>query len=356
MKHGGDILTYRHLYDGRIRDFSSNINPIGMPFGLKEKILNGIKELTKYPDIQYRNLKSEIAKYLGCNAGNIIVGNGAVEIINNISFMFNRVVVVTPCFSEYIERPEIFGKEIVKLPLDEEFEINIKLIKETISEGDLLILGNPNNPTGKRMKENELIEIHETIKEKNAFLLLDEAFFEFCPEDYDSIKLFSDSEDICIIRAATKFFALPGVRLGYAFTSKTMVEKYNRIALPWSVNTFAEIAAEHIFNDQHYITSSRDYIAVQREYLLSELRGIENIKVYDTHCNFILIKLLDDNEDNIFEYLAKKGILVRKASSFEGLDNSYIRVAIKDFSDNKYLVNALREYQQWRKQRITQEA
>lgn len=355
MRHGGDILTYRHLFDGRFRDFSSNINPIGMPFGLKDRLLNGIKEITKYPDIQYRNLKSEIAEYLRCNTENVIVGNGAVEIINNLSMMFNRAVVVTPCFAEYIERPKVFGKEVVKLPLDNEFEINVELIKENIREGDLLILGNPNNPTGKRIKDYVLTEIHEAVKEKNAFLILDEAFFEFCPEDYDSIKLFNESENVCIIRAATKFFALPGIRLGYAYTSKAIVEKYNKIVLPWSVNTFADMAAECIFSDEHYITTSKEYIATQREYLLSELRGIENIKVYDTHCNFILIKLLDDNEDDIFDYLAKKGILVRKASSFEGLDKSYIRVAVKDFNDNKYLVNALREYQRWRKQRTTQE-
>lgn len=344
MKHGGDILSHRDRFEGKLIDFSSNINPLGYPEKLNGAIMDGIAEMAVYPDIKYRNLKKEISDYLGCRIDEVIVGNGAVEVINNFSILFKRVLVVTPCFIEYIERPLVIGREVVRLPLGADFCITIEEIIRMLKEGDLLILGNPNNPTGKRIDKDTLIEIHSLVIKNNAFLLLDEAFFEFCDYDYDSIELFRDSENVCVIRAATKFFALPGVRLGYAFTSRSMAIKYDTVAIPWCVNVFADIAGSVIFKDKDYITRSKRYMAEQRRRLLMQLKDIEGIKAIDTDCNFILIKLLRGNEDDIFDFLIKRGIIIRKASSFEGLDKSYIRIAVKTFENNQYLVNCLMEY------------
>jgi threonine-phosphate decarboxylase len=348
MKHGGDILTYQNLYKGRIVDFSSNINPLGPPEGLREAIIERFNTLIAYPDIKYRRLRESIAEYLGCRADEVIVGNGAVEIINNFSMMFNRVVVFIPCFAEYIERPKILGKEILKLKLDNEFKINLNMLTQNLRAGDLLILGNPNNPTGLRIDIETLQKIQGMVNDKGAFLLLDEAFFEFCYSDYDSIRLFYNSLNVCVIRAATKFFGIPGIRLGYAWTNSSMVQKYCYLSLPWSVNSFAEIAGRYIFKDREYINKTKEYIQLQREYMAEELKRIENIKVFDTHANFILIKLLTYDEDYIFDSLIKRGMLIRKASSFEGLDKSYIRVAIKDYDSNKMLIEGLKECLEWR--------
>lgn len=343
MKHGGDILTYKDLYEGEIIDFSSNINPLGPPKGLKEVINNGFEKLIAYPDIQYRELKAEIAEYLGCNNYEVIVGNGAVEIINNVISMFKRVVVFTPCFSEYIKRAEILKKDIVKLPLDKEFNINVNTLIKDLKGGDLVVLGNPNNPTGKRIDIKTLKHIHKVCLFKGAFLLLDEAFFEFCPEDYDSISIFKNSKNVCIIRAATKFFGLPGIRLGYAFSNEDIVNKFENITPPWSVNAYADIAGRYIFRQHEYIKDSKEYIKRQREFMLSKLREIEDIEVYDTHTNFILIKLLKKTENEVFNSMISKGILIRKASSFEGLNNRYIRVAVKSEKQNEKLIQFLKE-------------
>jgi threonine-phosphate decarboxylase len=290
-----------------------------------------------------------VSNYLQCGEAEVILGNGAVEIINNLSIMFNRVIVVTPCFIEYIERPEIHGKEVLKLPLRKDFSIDVELLKISIREKDLIILGNPNNPTGRRIQRDKLIEIHELVKANNAFLLLDEAFYEFCLWDYDSIELFRNSKNVCVLRAATKFFALPGIRLGYGFSSKEFIEKYNSISLPWSINSFANAAGEIIFKDIDYIRKSKDYINAQREILLGELQNIEDIVAFDSDANFILIKLLKGNEDEIFDFLIRRGIMIRKASSFLELDKSFIRIAIKASKDNKYFVKCLKEYLLWKK-------
>ncbi|MDR7870504.1 MAG: pyridoxal phosphate-dependent class II aminotransferase [Tissierellaceae bacterium] len=345
MKHGGDLLTYEDHFEGELIDFSSNINPIGTPEGLNEVLIDGFNTLIAYPDIKYRNLKSSVAKYLKCNDENVLVGNGAVEIINNFTIASKRVVVMTPAFSEYEERAKIHGKEIRRIPYGEDFSIDIGSFKD-LQEDELLILGNPNNPTGLRIPEKELLEIYEIVRSRKAFLLLDEAFFEFCPEDYDSIELFKEDgyANVAIIRAATKFFALPGIRLGYCCTSNKKVEEISEIELPWSVNSLADIVGQYIFTDVKYINESKEYIDKERRYLLEELSKIEGVRVYDTHTNYILIELLKHNEEYAFNYFLRHGIVIRKCSSFVELGDNHIRVAIKDRENNERLLDAFRKY------------
>ena len=342
MKHGGDILSYQHLYDGSILDFSSNINPLGYP-GILDKIMaNGLACLTAYPDMQYRALRQATADYLGCQPDEVIVGNGAVEIIDAFCRKFPRVVTCVPCFAEYLERPAVYQHQINTLRLPGDFRLSASLFKDQIQPGDLIILGNPNNPTGQRIEKAELLRIQALAEEHGAFFLLDEAFFEFCPEDYDSIQLFYGKENVCIIRAATKFFGLPGLRLGYAYAPRTIVEEYDASALPWRINALADLAGRVIFQDAGYIQRTKQYIERQRQFMLSELRTIEGIIVYPTDTNFILLKLLYCTEHDVFTQLIRQGLLIRKASSFAGLDDTYIRVAVKDQTSNEKLIDALR--------------
>lgn len=341
--HGGDLITYKNMYGGEIIDFSSNINPLGPPKGLKDVLDEAYFELSAYPDIHYRELKSNIADYLGCRPDEVIAGNGALEIISNMCIMFKRVVVFIPCFIEYIKRPEVFGRQVLKLPLKDDFTTDESLLEKNLMEGDLLILGNPNNPTGRRIPKDTLVNIYETVERKGGFLLLDEAFFEFCPYDYDSIKLLEKRERVCIIRAATKFFALPGIRLGYAYANPVFIKSYREIESPWSINSFANAAARCIFKDADYIKSTKDYINKERQYMLNQLSKIEYVKACESHANFILVKILKHDEDHVFHEFIRKGIMIRKASTFEGLDKSHIRMAVKDHENNVKIINCIRE-------------
>lgn len=345
MNHGGDLISYESYYDGELIDFSSNINPLGPPEGLEQILIDSFNLLEAYPDIQYRKLKKSISEYLNCGEGNVLVGNGAVEIINNFTILANRVLVVTPSFSEYEKRAIVHGKGVVKIPYKEDFTIDIGAIEKIVQKHDLLILGNPNNPTGLRIEEKALIEIYNLIKGAEAYLLLDEAFFEFSPKDYDSTQLFKSSnyENIGIIRAATKFFALPGIRLGYGCSSTDKVKDLEKIELPWSINSLADAAGQFIFKDKEYIKESMDYIEKERNYLFGKLSKIEGLQPYRTHTNYILIQLLVWNEEYVFKFLLKKGIIIRKCSSFTNLPSGYIRVAIKDRDNNLRLINALKQ-------------
>lgn len=344
MKHGGDLLTYANEYHGELVDFSSNINPLGIPEGLTEVLINSFKDMESYPDIKYRKLKKSIAKYLKCDSNNILVGNGAVEIINNFIIPSKRVITMAPAFSEYEERAIAHGKKVKRIKYHEDFSIDIEAIDKVLEENDLLILGNPNNPTGVRVPQKDLIKIYELIISKNAFLLLDEAFYEFCPEDYDSIKIFKefDYKNIGIIRAATKFFALPGIRLGYGCTSTEKIEEIEAIQLPWSVNSLADTAGQFIFEQEDYIKKSKEYMETEREFMLEELSELKGMAVYNTYTNYILIKLLNWSEEFVFKHFLKYGIVIRKCSSFKELQGDFIRVAIKDRDNNKRLIEAFR--------------
>lgn len=345
MKHGGDLITYEEYYDGDLIDFSSNINPLGPPKGLYEELINNLDTLISYPDIKYRYLKSSIAGYLKCPMENVVVGNGAVDIIDSFILMFPRIIVFLPSFLEYERRVLVYDKEIIRLNYKEDFTLDLEAIKNNMKSGDLLILGNPNNPTGLRVDKETLLKLYKIIGEKEGYLLLDEAFYEFCPGDYDSIEIFKEYSfaNVGIIRAATKFFGLPGIRLGYGCISGKLMEEYKRIELPWSVNTLANIAGEYIFNCRDYIEESKAYIEEEREFLLEGLLNIGGIKVFNTHTNYILIKLLKWNEEYIFNFFLKRGLLIRKCSSFNGLDDSYIRVAIKDRKSNEKLIKTFIE-------------
>ncbi len=346
MEHGGDIYTYGKGLKGELLDFSSNINPLGMPEGLLDHLSGGYDHLLRYPDIQYRELRGEIAAYLDCGMENTIVGNGAVEIIDNFIMDSKRVVLMEPCFSEYRLRAQIHNKELLLLPSTSDYGLDLDAFIGRLRRGDLVILGNPNNPTGKRIKKEDLVKLHKEVLYSGAYLLLDEAFFEFAPEDYDSIDLFREwgYESVGIIRAATKFFALPGIRLGYCCAGAVKADRIRGLQLPWSVNSMADRAGAHIFRDKGYIERTRDYIAGQREYLMESLGGIEGLHPHESGSNFILVRLEGFTEEEVFQRLLQEGIMVRKCKSFKVLGDNHIRIAVKDENSNRRLVEALKNF------------
>lgn len=345
MKHGGDLLSYEGEFSGELVDYSSNINPLGPPELLKEKIDLEYDKLLAYPDIKYRKLKEAVGKYLKCSEENILVGNGAMEIIDLFNLISTRVITMSPAFSEYSLRARVHGKDYLEIGYREDFSLDMDRLEKEVKEGDLIIIGNPNNPTGLRLEKEELLSLYRMVSERKAYLVLDEAFFEFVPDDYDSIEVFKeyDYKNIGIIRAATKFFAIPGIRLGYGCVSKEMASYMSEKQLTWSVNVFAEIAGRYIFEDQAYIERSKSYIEEERNFLLSNLKEIEGLEPYKSLTNYILIKLLNKNEEEVFKALVKKGFVVRKCSSFKVLGNNHIRIAVKDRKNNERLIKALKE-------------
>ncbi|MDX9917686.1 MAG: aminotransferase class I/II-fold pyridoxal phosphate-dependent enzyme, partial [Gudongella sp.] len=267
------------------------------------------------------------------------------EIIDKFIMQAERIVTYRPAFIEYELRARAHKKEWDFMSYNNDFKIELSDLKENLREGDLLVLGNPNNPTGLRIEEEKLRAIYSIVVEKKGFLLLDEAFYEFAPIDYDSIEIFRDEgyKRLVIIRAATKFFSLPGIRLGYACTEKSNVEKLGKIELPWSINSLADLAGQFIFQDKTYVDKSRTYIEREREYIYKNLEKIDGLEPYKTDSNFMLIRLNSWTEEEVFKFLLEKGILIRKCSTFPGLKGNYVRIAIKDRMNNERLITVFNQ-------------
>lgn len=348
LGHGANVNEIAQIYNidpKDIIDFSSNINPKVVP-DLDKYILKGLENCKGYPDINYTNLKNNISEYIGLNSDFIIPGNGATEIIYLLMKSIDkRLAILNPTFSEYGRSASLSGLDVLNLDLDSknEFSIDLKQIKENINKFDSLFVCNPNNPNG---KVKDLTELLNLMKQHNKLLIVDETFMEFVglEEKYSLVKYVEEYKNLFILKAVTKFFGLPGLRLGYGLTSNIkIIENIYKYKEPWTINSFADTLSNYIFKDSQYIKESKEYYIKERNYMLKELRNISGINVYDTDTNFILIKLNNRRSNEIkVELLNKGNILVRDASNFIGLDDSYIRVAIKSHEENKILIKHMK--------------
>ena len=358
MLHGGDVLSYRDLFAGELTDFSSNINPLGFPPELKQALAENSAALCAYPDRYYRKLKQAVAEYLHCVPQEVIVGNGAMEIIDAFICDFDSVVVCPPCFSEYEIRAAVHKKNITFVPqlYQTRFLLDEQNIKNALQEKSLLVLTNPNNPTGRTIGAEQLERIYQAVIEKNAFLLLDETFVEFTELGYDSISLFKKHgyKNLAIIRAATKFFGLPGLRLAYACAAEKTAEEVSSKMLSWHVNAAAEIAGSVIFRDSDYIAKTKALIKAERAFLQTALAQCPAVQVVKSDANFILLRLRISTAERAFYFFVRRGIILRKANSFfsafekshtpELARAEWIRIAVKNHADNEKLISV---FQQW---------
>ncbi|MCC0634381.1 aminotransferase class I/II-fold pyridoxal phosphate-dependent enzyme [Clostridioides sp. ZZV15-6388] len=348
LGHGANVDEMAKLYGKdpkEIIDFSSNINPKVLP-NLEKYILRGLDECRNYPDINYTNLRKNISKYININPNFIIPGNGATEIIYLLmKSIKKRLAIINPTFSEYRRSAKLNNIDIIDLELDSNnnFKLDIDTVKNKIEKFDSLFICNPNNPSGNVQDLKELVCL---LNENNKMLIIDETFMEFVENEneYSLVKYIESNKNIFIIKAVTKFFGMPGLRLGYGLTSNSKImDKIYEYKEPWTINSFADMLSNFIFQDKDYIRNSKEFYIKERKYMLQELKDIRNIKVYDTDANFILIKLYKKIADELKKDLFKRGnILVRDASNFIGLDDSFIRIAIKSHEDNKILIENIK--------------
>ena len=349
LGHGANVDNMAKKFgknENDIIDFSSNVNPhIISDFG--KYVLEGLEKSRSYPDINYTNLRNNISDYIKVDSELIIPGNGATEIIYLLmKSIKRRLAILNPTFSEYGRGAKLNNLEIIDFHLKEEnnFSIDLDEIQKNMDKFDSLFVCNPNNPNGKVKDLNELLDL---MIENDKLLIVDETFMEFVGEEekYSLINKIEQTPNLFILKAVTKFFGMPGLRLGYGVTSnKQIIKNIYEYKEPWTINSFAENLSNYLFKDKEYINGSKDYYINERKFMLEELRKISRLKVYDTDTNFVLIKLDDDEANSLkLELFEKYNILIRDASNFIGLDKSYIRVAIKSHNDNKVLIESLRK-------------
>jgi threonine-phosphate decarboxylase len=342
-EHGGNIYDYNR----KLIDFSSNINPLGPPSWIEEIITR--VDLSVYPDIRYRKLRSSIAGYLGCSPESVIVGNGITELIFLFvrAFKVKRPLIPSPTFCEY-ERAVILhgGKpKFLKIREEENFKLNVYEVIEKIPLVDALFLCNPNNPTGGIINKRELSLIVDAAKSLDIPVFVDEAFIEFVMDEknYTAIDLIEKYDKLFVVRAITKFFALPGLRLGYGIAQATTINRLESYKEPWSVNSIAVEVGSRIFEDKKYIEESKIKVNELRENFMKALSHVNFLKVFPSSTNFILVKLLKDTSSEIKNRLLDRGFLIRDASNFRYLNKKFIRLAVRGEKENVLIVGAIRD-------------
>ena len=381
--HGGNIYKiFREKNIKEILDYSSNINPYGIPESLKKRITENLEILERYPDPDYIELRQKLAHLNKVDVSNIILGNGATEIIFLFMEVVNpqKVLIVSPTFGEYeravkaTERVEdssilgdsnkkkddekSFGKqkieiEYFELKESDDFKLNIGNLKNELAKKyDLLIICNPNNPTGKFLKLDKTEEILKECNKYNTKLFIDEAFIDFLKDGMKKsiINTKENKQNLFVTRAFTKFFAMPGLRLGYGiYFDKKLEKRISEKKETWSVNNIAEMAGLTVLDDTKYIEETLKWIAEEKTYVYEKLNEINGIKPYKTEVNFITVKIEDNfilkglNVKILRGKMIEKGILIRDASNFKFLDERFFRLAIKDRKNNDRVIETLKK-------------
>ena len=341
FEHGGNIYNAAGQAEDWL-DFSANINPLGLSKTVKAAITSGIDGLIHYPDPKAQSLKNAIATRYNVPFENIITLNGAAE---GFYLFFNtfrprRVMIPVPSFSEYERAAKAAGCDIkyFNTHAEENFKININALIEALEGIECVILGSPNNPTGGLLTCDEI----ERLLDKVEFVIVDESFVDFLGNDYSVRQLIKAHSNLIVMQSLTKFFAIPGLRLGFALATEIIINHLELGKDVWNVNYLAQRAGVAALDDEDYINETRRWLVNEKEYFIKRLRSIEGVRIFEATVNFVLIEFETlDTALKVIDYLKIQHILVRSCANFRGLDGRYIRMAIRSRQENCRVLDIL---------------
>lgn len=350
--HGGDLLTAEETYGlaaDAFLDFSSNMNPLGPPQAVRGVLGRYAASISQYPDPAVRVLRRKLAERHGVGEENILVGNGAAELID-LAVRVRRPLrtgLIQPCFTEYGDAAVKAGSRITAAKLEETegFELTGEHLRtEPGREPEMWLIGSPNNPTGRVADPQLLLRLAQG---SGALVAVDEAFMDFVPEERSRslAREAASMPNLLVIRSMTKFYSVPGIRLGYAIGCEALIAEMRRLQVPWSVNSLAQQIGEAVLDDRTFEERTAAWLAQERPRLASALAGL-GLAVFPGDVNYILFRLPEAGAlreaAELQRRMGRKGVLIRDASHFAGLGRGYCRVAVKLREDNERLVRALR--------------
>ena len=366
--HGGNIFQFAHeqrIEPYEVIDFSANINPLGPSQRGLSALEAQLRYISHYPDATNDDVLNTIADTYGMNKNQIVVGNGAAELLYAICRLpgYTGAFVPAPGFSEYKEAlaaSQIPVRDIYYRPREDDngkpyFEVPY-LALETFSaelkgqDGRIIVfLGNPNNPDGTLLDKNHIRTLATMLKDANSLLVIDESFIDFVGNDtlqdneYSMRSLVNEFDNIIVVHSFTKFYAVPGLRIGAVFSNPQIIDQLNTFIPTWSVNTLAQAYTESALNDVEYVKRTKQELREEQHYMYNALDAIAGITVYPPSANFILFHIEQEGvtADSINEALKKHNMIVRNCDSYIGLNSQWVRVAIKDHDNNVRLVDTL---------------
>lgn len=353
-RHGGQLRALAERFGIRedtLIDFSASISPFPPSDALIDALCASIRSrriLTEYPDTDYRDLKQAIARYTGVPADSICVGNGVMSLIaaGLRALNLRRCLVLIPAFGEYQRILTACGAERHTLLLREDegfiFDSDAVLRELERSGADSVLLANPHSPSGRTTPPDTLRRLEQAASSLGVTLMLDEAFIDYLPAA-SLASLASQVPNLVVFRSLTKFFALPGLRIGYAIAHSEIRQRMEAMLPLWPVDMLAATAAKLVLEDAKLAESTWASNALHRSWLIEQMAAL-GLKVHPGSANYLLIRLPDrfDGFAVWRRLIVEHGIVVRNCANFEGLTRQHLRIAVRSRSENQSLIAALR--------------
>jgi threonine-phosphate decarboxylase len=350
--HGGNVYKAAQQHRvpvEQIIDFSASINPLGPPAAVFRAIRAAVKQIVHYPDPDCRRLRQELAQQCGMDPDMILVGNGSTELIHLLprALGIKSALIIGPTFEEYARALIDAGSlvEYVHAKREQRFRPPLQDVLERLSakrsKFDAVFLCNPNNPTGQVMNRRAMSELAEVVERQQGWLIVDEAFIDYCQEQ-SVVAMLKEHPRMVVLRSLTKFYAMPGLRIGYLLGASKVVGVLKERQPPWSVNSLAQEVSCVVLQDETYAKKSRIFMENERSCFVRGLRSVSGLQVYSSAANFVLIGLPGwTSAGEVTDRLASERLLVRDCSALPGLTMQMIRVAIRTAKENQRLLAAV---------------
>jgi threonine-phosphate decarboxylase len=354
FEHGGNLyaaIRQKGSSMAELLDFSANINPLGIAESVRQAIGQSLEDIVHYPDVDAQELKQAISECYHVDQEWITVGNGAVETMYILCHMLKprRVLVTAPTFSEYERAARACGAVIDYFDLqpDNGFKIDIPALISQLAGTDIVFIGNPNNPTGTLLIRRELEPLLAAAKKQGTIIVMDESFLDFLTDDsqHTCRHLVSSYDNLVVVHSLTKFYAIPGLRLGFALTNPELTHILHNGKDPWNVNSLAQSAGIAALNDQKYRQVSKAFIHKTKEELYTGLLSLPGVTPFWPSVNFILINIRGTGMtgEQMRRIMLAHNVLIRDCSNYRGLSPDYIRLAVKRPEQNQLLIKILRQ-------------
>ncbi len=345
-KHGGNVTRLAReagLAADSILDFSANINPLGPPEWFRPLVSSQLSSLVHYPDPDCSRLLEALARRFAIDPAEILIGNGSTELLYLLPRVLpvSRALIAVPAYVDYAKAMDLAGLEVQYHYLREEdgFRLVPAELESRLAGGELVILGQPNNPTGLTVDPQTIRSLAEG--HPDTFFLVDEAFADFV-EDLESL-VRRRPPNVIVLQSFTKFYAIPGLRLGAAVLDSRWAGQVREILPPWTVNTLAQRVGEAALADPDYGRRTRKLVKEQREFLTGLLTGVPHLTVYPGEANFLFLRLDHPvlKARDLAQKLLARGLPIRVCDNYEGLDGRFFRVAVRTARENRTLAAAL---------------
>ena len=352
--HGGNVFSIARslgLSPDQLIDFSASINPLGISEDVRQSLIGAIDSLIHYPDASHTELKQALARHHGLPADHFTIANGSTELIYNLPILLpgkcgKKALIIAPSFSEYPRSLSQHQWETHHffLASDDNFRLDIEALERTLAGGfDALFFCNPGNPNGLLYPLALVENVIAACQAAGTFLILDEAFMDFC-EEASAKRMIVENNNAVILRSMTKFFGIPGLRLGYAISCAALAERLDALGGPWSVNTLALTAGVAALQDVRHNQETLAYVRQARQKLFDDLAQFPQIKMYPSSTNYLFGEIRGGlTSGELRDQLLSRRILVRNCANFIGLSDRFFRVAVRTAEENNRLVECLGE-------------